>query len=420
MDIFDLRNNIIQDYSSFLKSYLKISDDRIRYFVESELNKGVLWPDSILQLNPSYEYGSTIQELCNKKILNEKCSDFFGPKLKLYRHQEEAINLALMKENYILTTGTGSGKSMTYLIPIIDYIFKNRPDERKVRAIIVYPMNALINSQYQSLESFSSNKNLDIFYAKYTGQEKDELRREIREKPPHIILTNYVMLEYMLLRPKESIFVDKLLSDIKFLVLDELHTYRGRQGSDIAYLIRRLKERSGNDNIICIGTSATMSAENSREKKKETVAKIASKLFGSTFKNENVIDETISRKTVSSKVTIEDLKSGIKKHINNDISYNDFISNPIAIWLEEYFGIEEINGFYFRKKPRTLKDGILKLSEITGYEIDKCEYVIKQYLDLGSKIKSPDNNSTFPLKIHQFISQGGAVYSTIQTQTKGI
>ena len=103
----------------------------------------------------------------------------------------------------------------------------------------------------------------------------------------------------MLLRPKENIFVDSLLSDIQFLVLDELHIYRGSQGADISYLIRRLKERSGKKKIICIGTSATMAVGDDRMKKQEAVANVASKLFGSTFNPQNVIDETLERKTTS-------------------------------------------------------------------------------------------------------------------------
>ena len=264
MNIFSLRDKTISDYEAFLKSFLKINDKGIRDFVDKELSNGVLWPDSILQLNPAYKFGSTIKELCDKQILHPDCANFFNPGLRLYQHQETAIYKAQQNENYILTTGTGSGKSLTYLVPIVDSVLKNSPEKKNVRAIIIYPMNALINSQYKALEDFRDNRSFPVTYAKYTGQEKEELRQQIRENRPHIILTNYVMLELMLVRPKENVFVDSLLSDIQFLILDELHIYRGRQGADISYLIRRLKERSGKKNLICIGTSATMAVGDER------------------------------------------------------------------------------------------------------------------------------------------------------------
>ena len=132
----------------------------------------------------------------------------------------------------MVTSGTGSGKSLTYLVPIYDYILRNHPERHQVRAIIVYPMNALINSQFKALREFAAQAgNSVVRFNKYTGQERDEERQRIQDNPPHILLTNYVMLEYMLLRPAERHFTDRTTANIEFLVLDKLHTYRGRQGA---------------------------------------------------------------------------------------------------------------------------------------------------------------------------------------------
>jgi len=414
MNIFNLRDKTIADYEAFLKSFLKINDNKIREYVDKELSKGVLWPESILQLNPAYKFGSTIRELCDKKILHQDCATFFGSELKLYLHQESAIFKAQSKEDYILTTGTGSGKSLTYLIPIIDSVLKNKPENKSVRAIIIYPMNALINSQYKALEDFKAGRQFPVTYAKYTGQEKEELRQKIREDRPHIILTNYVMLELMLVRPKENIFVDSLLSDIQFLVLDELHIYRGRQGADISYLIRRLKERSGKKNIICIGTSATMAVGDDKLKKQQAVANVASKLFGSNFKSENVIDETLIRKTKISNTTQEELIQAIVNPVNDNINYSEFIINPFSSWIEEYFGLKEMEGVLYREKPRVLVDGIRELAKITNLQENICETSLKKYLDVGSKLRTEDKSTVYPFKVHQFISQGGAVYATLE------
>ncbi|MFO0174908.1 MAG: DEAD/DEAH box helicase, partial [Aphanizomenon sp.] len=123
---------------------------------------------------------------------------------------------------YVLTTGTGSGKSMTYVVPIFNDLLRH-PEIQGVRAILVYPMNALINSQEEEIKKFLNNvPNTHIRVAKYTGQESLNTKTEIQNNPPHILLTNYVMLELMLSRTHE----EKLVAspELKFLVLDELHT----------------------------------------------------------------------------------------------------------------------------------------------------------------------------------------------------
>ena len=116
--------------------------------------------------------------------------------------------------------------------------------------------------------------------------EKGVARERIQEEQPHILLTNYVMLEYMLLRTTERVFTSAATANLQFLVLDELHTYRGRQGADVAMLLRRLRERSGNPKLLHIGTSATMSSEGKREQRRMAVASVASKLFGNVVKPE--------------------------------------------------------------------------------------------------------------------------------------
>lgn len=418
MNVFDLNQKLIRDYLSFLQSFLKISDERIRSFVEAELSSGALCPDSILQLNPAYEYGSTIRELCDNNVLHPRCAEFFKPDLRLYHHQEQAILTANKKENYILTTGTGSGKSLTYLIPIFNSVLIKEPEKKSVRAIIIYPMNALINSQYRSLEELRGDGSFPVTYAKYTGQQKEELRELIREDPPHIILTNYVMLEFMLVRPKENVFVDALLSDIEFLVLDELHIYRGRQGADVAYLIRRLKERSGSKNLICIGTSATMAAGNTRLEKKQTVADVAARLFGSEFKPENVIDETLTRKTTNRTYGKDDLVAEVKNPLGYDANYNDLSNSAISSWIEDYFGLDEEGGYLKRKEPREFKEGVIELSKLTSTDESSSERLLKDYLAIGSKIKTEDKSTIFPFKIHQFFSQGGAVFTTLEPKNK--
>jgi ATP-dependent helicase YprA (DUF1998 family) len=148
-------------------------------------------PNAILQLNPAYEPGLTLDEFAASGTILKATADFFrnanGKALRLYRHQQEAIEIARRGEPYVVTTGTGSGKSLTYLIPIVDHVLRTQPEKHRVRAIIVYPMNALINSQHRALETYATNNpGIPIRFDRYTGQEKEEARQRILDDPPHI------------------------------------------------------------------------------------------------------------------------------------------------------------------------------------------------------------------------------------------
>ena len=142
-------------------------------------------------------------------------------------------------------------------MPIVDRVLREGSG-KGVRAIVVYPMNALANSQSRSWSKFlGSRTHRKVTFARYTGQEKPGTGR-ILQNPPDILLTNYVMLELMLTRPGERSALITARPSLHFLVLDELHTYRGRQGADVAMLVRRLRGAVGTAVLQCIGTSATL------------------------------------------------------------------------------------------------------------------------------------------------------------------
>src|SRR5262249_22624649 len=146
----------------YASSFIHIGDDRIRERVEHDLTAGLLWPDPLIQLNPAFEPGGFVDELVEEGLLHPQCRDIFrikaepqdpGRPLRLHRHQVDAIRAARAGGNYVLTTGTGSGKSLAYIVPIVDSVLRN-PQTGKVKAIVVYPMNALANSQFGELEKF--------------------------------------------------------------------------------------------------------------------------------------------------------------------------------------------------------------------------------------------------------------------------
>src|SRR3954451_22685746 len=115
MDVFKLRERLVDDYGDYTRSFLTFSDERIASKVEAELDAGLLWPDPLIQLNPSYEPGGLIDELVERNVLHAGCAPIFrrakdevqgGLPLRLHRHQVEAIEAARRGENYVLTTGT--------------------------------------------------------------------------------------------------------------------------------------------------------------------------------------------------------------------------------------------------------------------------------------------------------------------------
>ena len=229
--------------------------------MELELGQGKLWPEPLLQFNPSFEKLAKIEDLVANGTLHRDIQDIFKG-FRLYRHQVEAIRLGTAGKDFIVTSGTGSGKSLTYIGSIFHHLLTD-PAAKGVTAVVVYPMNALINSQSAEFKRYKANyedstgRPFPITFGQYTGQEKEDARQTMRDEPPQILLTNYMMLELLLTRVRERSIRDGIFRNLRFLVFDELHTYRGRQGADVALLIRRIRSCCARE-VVCIGTSATM------------------------------------------------------------------------------------------------------------------------------------------------------------------
>ena len=252
--------------------------------------------------------------------------------------------------------------------------------DRRTSAIIVYPMNALANSQMEELGKFIDQAPGDqrMTFARYTGQEGRDERRRIADDPPDILLTNFMMLELLMTRQDE---IDRRVigncANLRFLVLDELHTYRGRQGADVALLVRRVRERLQPKKLLCIGTSATMASEGSHEDKRRVVAGVASKLFGTLIGESNVVAETLQRITDSG-ATADSVRHRLGAAIDDDVprqlSDAALREHPLAIWVETRLGItfSEADQCWVRAKPMTVSDAVEDLSENSGRPRDDC------------------------------------------------
>lgn len=281
MNIFETHSRIIEDYANYIQSFLNIADQDIRAQVETELSAGKLWPEPLLQFNPSFEMAGAVSDLTRSGLLHRDLGEIFKG-YSLYRHQVEAIRLGTTQKDFIVTSGTGSGKSLTYIGSIFHHLLNGGATDG-VAAVVVYPMNALINSQFEEFTRYQENyshatgKPFPISFGQYTGQESEEVRQKMREKPPQILLTNYMMLELLLTRVQERSIRDAIYANLRFLVFDELHTYRGRQGADVAMLIRRIQAQCANK-VTCIGTSATMVSMGSVNAQREQVSEVAHRM----------------------------------------------------------------------------------------------------------------------------------------------
>jgi superfamily II DNA/RNA helicase len=428
VDVFQIQQRLVSDYTSYVESFVNIRDQHIRKFVESEYRKGKYWPEPLLQLNPAFETASSVGELAANGLLHPPSAQVFrsksdGSSLMLYRHQEEAIRVAGEGHSYVLTTGTGSGKSLSYFIPIVDRIFRQGP-RRGLRAIVVYPMNALLNSQLEELESFLGNPDSSpISWRPYTGQEGESDRNAIRANPPDILLTNYVMLELMLTRAEDAPLLKKIeqSGSLEFLVLDEMHTYRGRQGADVAMLVRRLRERTGVTRLQCVGTSATMSNADDPRDRRTAVAEVATKLFGSEVSPDHVIGETLRPHFTHDGFNDSVLTSAVVDAARNVLpsSESEILANPLAEWIEEEFGVRRGADGFERAFPQEISRGARHLAERTQINEADCATAIKSMLLRGSEILLANSNRpVFAFRLHQFISRGDTVFATLDRGLK--
>jgi ATP-dependent helicase YprA (DUF1998 family)/very-short-patch-repair endonuclease len=434
MDVFDLRRQLINSYADYIRSFIHIRDPRVASVVNTELGRGLLWPEPLIQLNPAFEAGAWIDDLVREGVLQEECSRIFraqkgtsgqGRRLRLHRHQEEAVRVAGKGHHYVLTTGTGSGKSLAYIVPIVNHVLEQRSG-RGIRAIVVYPMNALANSQEGELRKFLCDGYPDgrgpVTFACYTGQESDQRKNEIIADPPDILLTNYVMLELILTRPREHGLIEAA-KGLRFLVLDELHTYRGRQGSDVSLLARRVRETLQAGEMLCVGTSATLAGTGTFDEQRSQVAQVASQVFGAEVRPDNVIGETLKRATpdlsTSDPVFLEQLTSRVEDTDRRPPSdYREFVVDPLSIWIESTFGLEaeSPSGRLRRARPKSLsgpEGAARQLSLITGVDEGRCVAGIEQALLGGYECTDPDTLfPAFAFRLHQFISRGDTVYAS--------
>lgn len=437
MRAFSFDRRVVNQYEAFSRSFTRIRAKDLGEEVEKASAGGRFWPDPLLSINPAYEQGASASDLADQGLILPETADVFrigGQPLRFYAHQELSISKATIRNSFVVTTGTGSGKSLCFFVPIVDQAIRARKagEQLSTRAIIVYPMNALANSQIEEIDKFLEQSGLPNELkprvARYTGQESGLERKEVADNPPDILLTNFMMLELLMTRQDD---VDSAVianaSGLEFIVLDELHTYRGRQGADVAILVRRLKDRCrGKAGPICIGTSATMASEGEDEKRSQSVANVSSRLFGDRLESDAVVDERLRRSTNPSKRldNIEaELKAVVGAPIPDDLPDEDLRNHPLAVWLELAVGLDDSKGLH-RRKPVPISEVAERLSELTELPASQAREYLEEFL---ASISRPERerggegeHAFMAFKLHRFVAGAGEILTTLRAQPRNV
>lgn len=305
---FELSTNVTEAYTRYIRTAFYLKDPYLRSAFFAALGgperhaKG-----PYLEMTPPFKLGKSLSALISEGVLSKAWlkieSQAFHLDRPLYWHQEQAIRKVTQGRNLIVATGTGSGKTEAFLYPIIDSLLREWEESGRlapgVRALLLYPMNALVNDQLKRLRFLLRDVPFMTF-GRYTGETPESLaeaidglgdmpripneliaRDEMRKTPPHLLVTNYAMLEYLLQRPVDTELFDGQYSrDWRFMVLDEAHTYTGASGTEVGMLLRRVKQRVGQEHIQAIATSATLGGG---EKDYPQILQFAHNLFSEPF-----------------------------------------------------------------------------------------------------------------------------------------
>ena len=426
MNALSLHSKILDGYKDYIESFIDIRDDDIRSKVEESLQTRKLWPEPLIQFNPSFEKNGSVDSLVADGTLHSEVGRVFKG-FSLYTHQIEAVRLGAQPRSFVVTSGTGSGKSLTYLGSIFNHLFRSGAGQG-VQAILVYPMNALINSQAEELKKLAdayeteTGSEFPLKYAAYTGQTKSEVRQQILENPPDILLTNYMMLELLLTRHGERQIRDSIYASLRFLVFDELHTYRGRQGADVGMLIRRIRGCCKSP-VTTIGTSATMVSSGSYHEQRQAVAGVAEQIFGDPFIADQIIGETLARSLPGSET--QPAKSALSDAIREPLPSSNGVGTlqnfPTALWLEGKIALsvdQNAGGRLKRGAPLQLAEIAKILAIDSGEDEEACASHLGSLLLWISEInlnlvKSGKRYTVLPFRLHQFFAQTGSVYATL-------
>lgn len=313
-----LLNQLHQRAVRSVVSQLALRSKSLTHYLESQYfqppgQEGSLLADPVFESTFGWMPADETMEDLRDKLISSPLVDALSKAPVPFRHQLTAWRTILEdKKSLLVSSGTGSGKTECFMVPVLEDLIRQQKSTRQsltgTQAIFLYPLNALINSQQERLREWTRGFKGKIRFALYNGEtrhtkyevQEDQLkvpeqalsREAIYEAPPSIMVTNTTMLEYMLIRRKDAPIIEKSQGMLKYIVLDEAHSYIGSQAAELALLLRRVMQAfnvgPGTDKPVqIIATSATI-GEDSPEGNKE-LAKFVADLAGVTERDVKVV-----------------------------------------------------------------------------------------------------------------------------------
>lgn len=340
---------------------------------------------------------------------------------KPYAHQLAAWKLlgSESKNSVVVTSGTGSGKTECFLVPILDRLIREQQSINQpligVRALFLYPLNALINSQRDRLRAWTYGLGGGIRFCLYNGVTPEMLpgaqgligseikdRRTLRKTPPPILVTNATMLEYMLVRTQDRPILDSSRGKLEWIILDEAHTYIGSQAAELALLIRRVLHAFAvtPSQVRFIATSATIGdpSESARTQLREFLAHVGGTDVDRVHivSGEREVPDLQQQETAPT--TAATLKELYELDQGADITpnrYKTLASHPVAKQIRKLF--------------TTRVSRVAKLSEITAIisgeqhtHNKQSQSAALQWLDLCTSAVDSNQTPFLPLRSHVF------------------
>lgn len=433
---------INSQYKEYIRSSYEFGSAKLQKLFEQQLQIEDLFKGPYVDLNLPFQRGKSLNELIADGTV---CQSFrklgdMNFERPLYSHQEESIRRIGSGRSAIITTGTGSGKTESFLFPILNELMSDVEKGNRevgVRAIFLYPMNALVNDQIDRVRKILTACP-DITYGFFTGETKETVpknyrekygeendtfipmnelvsREEIRNNPPHLLFTNYSMLEYLLIRPNDySIFSEEKLNNWKFVVLDEAHSYYGSLGIELSLLMRRLTGLAPKKPRFIL-TSATLGEQGKSEKE---IVDFAKSLTSASFDVSDIIfSKRIPLKNDILGYTISGDDYCAMKQAQDDLSQLSTIASKY-----KHFSTDSIRSCLFELLSRdrnvykiymTLKDGSKSFQDI----LEKFEGTIsaEHLIDLIDLINQAEKDGIglFDLKYHSFVRPLSGAYAAL-------
>ena len=321
-----------------------------------------------------------------------------------FSHQEQAWGRLASNRKALSTlvaTGTGSGKTECFLYPVLDHCARAvASSETGVKALVIYPMNALASDQARriadlvaSVPAFAGLR-VGLYVGGHATAPGEGVvmtpttvitdRDTLRKHPPDILLTNYKMLDYLMLRPKDRhLWEHNAPTTLRYVVVDELHTFDGAQGTDLALLLRRLRARLKIpvSHLICAGTSATLGNSSDTGPLRD----YARQIFGEVFDDDSVVTE--NRQTVGAFLedATVDYMFAFRPELNMHLDASQYASAEAAVkaWFSLFFPEEPVPFDVGDREWRRQLGRLLKQHQLFVNLLKRVKDGVVDYRDLA-------------------------------------